>query len=343
MINKLKALYAYMTENHPETANDIYFGLEMVQSTVETSISTINNDLHIAVDNEDNLDKYTNMRKDAKELFVAITRFMEELVSIENSFSEDDTGDEERTSVTNEKVCDLTEDFTSKRVCSIIIKGKKYYVKNFKEAQIKLCDVLYSIDSKRFLSMMNEPFVKSHINPFLSNTKTASKYEKINAADIYLWTNTPSRDKSDFVKNALKYFGISYAEVQLGIDTSYKRKERGGTKKREETDPTVSDMKIGAYVQSKMKELERSGYIFSQEMLSALLSKEMTKKLIGVNYPMLLKYDESKDISMQGVSSSGQRRYWIKLFVFNGEKYLITSQWFEYNREGFDIWYSGLR
>ena len=92
-----------------------------------------------------------------------------------------------------------------------------------------------------------------------------------------------------------------------------------------------------------MLSLEKRGYQFSNEMLAAMLSKELSKKLIGVNLPLLLKYDENIDISQQGVSSSGQRRYWKTIFTFNGKKYLITSQWFEYNRKSFDKWFNGLR
>lgn len=332
-----------MAENHPEIANDIFYSLELLKSTIEDSVKKLKNDMHIAIDNEENFDAISNMLKQSKELLNSANSYLYDLAIIEDTFSEDDTVSDEPISISNEQICDLSDDFTSKKVCSITFRGKKYTVRNYTYAQIQLCDILYSLDSKKFLAMINEPFVRSHVNPVLNFTKTADKYFKINAADIYLWTNTPSRDKSDFVRNALKYYGINENDVQLGIRTDYDPKKREISKKREATDPTVSDMKIGAYVKSKMKSLEQSKYKFSSEMLSALLSKEMTKKLIGVNYPMLIKYDERKDISLQGVSSGGHRRYWKTVFTFNGEKYLITSQWFENNRDDFEKWFNGLR
>lgn len=343
MSKSLKTIYTYMAENHPEIATDIYYGLEMVQSTIEDSVKKLKSDMHIAIDNEDNYDNLSDMLKLSKELLKEINNYLQELAFIENTFSEDDEILDEPITTSNEKICSLTNDFTSKKVCSITFKDKKYIVKNYIFAQIKLCDILYELNKEKFMSMLNEPFIKSHINPVLNLNNTGSKYRRISVADIYLWTNTPSRDKTDFICNALKYYGISAEDVQIGIRTDYDPKKREIKKKREKDAPTVSDMKIGAYVKEKMLSLEKRGYQFSNEMLAAMLSKELSKKLIGVNLPLLLKYDESIDISQQDISSSGQRRYWKTIFTFNGEKYLITSQWFEYNREGFDKWFNGLR
>lgn len=343
MSKTLKTIYTYMAENHPEIANDIYYGLELVQSTIEDSMKKLKSDMHIAIDSEENYDNLSDMLKLSKALLKETNEYMQELAVIEDTFSGDEILSDEPVNVSNEQICAVTEDLTSKRVCSLTFKGKKYNVKNFISAQIKLCDLLFELDSQKFMSMMDQPFVKSHVNPFLSFHKSHDKYKKMSSADIFLWTNTPSRDKTEFVCKALKFYEISSEDVQLGIDTNYDPKKREITKKRKTEDPTVYDMKIGAYVKGKMRFLEQSGYHFSNEMLSAMLSKELSKKLIGVNLPMLLKYDESTDISQQGVSSNGQRRYWKTIFTFNGEKYLITSQWFEYNREIFDKWFNGLR
>lgn len=343
MSKDLKLIYAYMAENHPETANNIYYGLELVQSTIEDSVKNLKADMHIAIDSEENYDSLSDMLKLSKELLKSTNQYMEELAVIENAFSEDEIISTEPVNPTNEKICAVQEDMTSKKVCSITFRGKKYTVRNYIYAQIQLCDILYELDKEKFLLMMNEPFVKSHVNPVLSLRKTGDKYVKITATDIYLWTNTSSRNKTEFVCNALKYYGINEKDVQIGIRTDYDPKKREIAKKREKNAPTISDMKIGAYVKSKMRALEHSEYKFSDEMIAAMSSKELSKKLIGVNYPMILKYDENTDITEQGVSSSGHRRYWKTVFTFNEKKYLVTSQWFEYNREGFDKWFDGLR
>jgi len=344
MSKELNTIYAYMAENHPEIANDIYYSLELLQSTVEDSVNKLKSDMHIAIDNDEaNYDSLSDMLKLSKNLLKETNKYMHDLAIIEDSFSEDETIPDKPVSDSNEKICAVSDDLTSKKVCSITFRGKKYSVRNYIYAQIQLCDILYSLNSKKFMEMLNEPFVKSHVNPTLSMKKTAEKYIPMTTAEIYLWTNTSSRDKTSFICQALKFYGIKEGDVQLGIRTDYDPKKRVITKRREENDPTVSDMKIGAYVKGKMRALEQSGYRFSNEMLTAMLSKELSKKLIGVNLPMMLKYDKNIDISQQGISSSGVRRYWKTIFTFNGQKYLITSQWFDYNREGFDKWFRGLR
>ena len=75
-----------MAENHPEIATDIYYGLEMVQSTIEDSVKKLKSDMHIAIDNEDNYDNLSDMLKLSKELLKEINNYLQELAFIENTF-----------------------------------------------------------------------------------------------------------------------------------------------------------------------------------------------------------------------------------------------------------------
>ena len=52
---------------------------------------------------------------------------------------------------------------------------------------------------------------------------------------------------------------------------------------------------------------------------------------------MLKKYNPELDITSQ-ITISGYPRFWKDLFVFNGEKYFVTSQWYERHRAAFVEW-----
>ena len=76
MSNALKTIYNYMAENHPEIANDIYYGLELVQSTIEDSMKKLKSDMHIAIDSEENYDNLSDMLKLSKALLKETNEYM---------------------------------------------------------------------------------------------------------------------------------------------------------------------------------------------------------------------------------------------------------------------------
>jgi len=343
MSKNLKVLYEYLCENHPETSNDIFYGLELVQSTIGDSVVQMKKDMHKAVDDGENYDKISEMLKISKLLLSSIDDYLKDLIEMENQFT-DENDDEDNSDVAdNEKICLLTDDYTYVKVSSVIIGKQKYYVKNFTKALLVICNYLYEYNKDTFIKMLDTPFVKSHLNPYLSYNNYSNYYKQIGNSNIYMWSNLSNTDKLTFITNMLQFFGISTEDVRLGIRADYNPQKRDVKKKRDVNAPTTSDMKIGALVKSKMKLLEQKNYTFSDEMITALTSKELSKQIIGINVAMLLPYDDKKDISLQGVTSKGVRRYWKDVFYFNGNKYLITSQWYDNNREGFEKWYKGLK
>ncbi len=105
-----------------------------------------------------------------------------------------------------------------------------------------------------------------------------------------------------------------------------------------ETD--AEETKIGRYVRNKMNELSNRGYVFSDEVLATLLAPS-TNDRFGFSNPLFRLFDETKDIREQR-NIGDYNRYWKEIFTFGDKKLLMCSQWFEYSREAFDAFYTGL-
>ena len=93
----------------------------------------------------------------------------------------------------------------------------------------------------------------------------------------------------------------------------------------------------GKHVKNKMKMLSESGYTFTNDMIHALTSKELTKSVVGNNFALLVTDEEYNSGKVD------KSKYWNDIMKFNGKMYHVTSQWFEYQRDGFDKWYKSLK
>ena len=134
-------------------------------------------------------------------------------------------------------------------------------------------------------------------------------------------------DTNELFSRAVKMLKLNYKIVSpnsVEIDTQYTSKARKDLNKR-----TVEGMKIGQFVQSKMKKLEQKSLLPIQE-IDNLLGQEYSKKVFNLNFPVLKHAeDDIKD-------EKGRNRYYTSEMFF-GEHYL-TSQWFEYHWEPFLLW-----
>ena len=134
-------------------------------------------------------------------------------------------------------------------------------------------------------------------------------------------------DTNELFSRAVKMLKLNYKIVSpnsAGSDVKYTSKARNNVNKR-----TVDGMKIGQFVQSKMKQLEQKN-LLSFQNIENLLSQEYSKITFNQNFPVLKHVDdEIKD-------EKGRNRYYTSEMFFG--EYYLTSQWFEYHWEPFLSW-----
>ena len=233
----------------------------------------------------------------------------------------------------------LYESFTHKKVCAFSFRGKTYSVKDWKALLVQTCDLLHEIDPDKMMRFLSDgAMVGSRIHYF--GTKYVPyKNVKLAKTDLYVWVHLSSNGKRNIIRKMLKKYNIPLAEFVVFLRADYTPLHPNYREDAVAVDAPPDDEKIGGYVRSAMRELSEQGIALSKADLSLMLSKEGTKRLFDVDYPLLKPFDDTCAISPQ-ISENGYRRYWKEIFLFNGNRYLVTSQWRERSRDLFAKWLS---
>ena len=89
--------------------------------------------------------------------------------------------------------------------------------------------------------------------------------------------------------------------------------------------------KIGLIVQTKLRELLVGNNINMVE-IESMKTQQYSKKTFNINYPLLKEVDLSISLSEQMKDHNGINRYYKLPVMIYGKKYLMCSQWYEWNR-----------
>jgi hypothetical protein len=121
----------------------------------------------------------------------------------------------------------------------------------------------------------------------------------------------------------IKKFRIS---LQLFSDVLSKAETKIETPKKEIQIDTFKDESIGKLVQRYIFKILEFCFSKDETELIKLLNKDSSKQLFGINYPFLIEVDKN---------SEKIDRYWKTKYTFNNRNFVITSEWYNWNREKF--------
>lgn len=99
---------------------------------------------------------------------------------------------------------------------------------------------------------------------------------------------------------------------------------------------TMSTKPVGKIVQNEFIALLKSDKI-NKNIIHFLEQSDYSKQIFDVNYPILLHINSLSD-SKKGVDHNGINRYYAKPIQLQGELYLVTSQWFDRNKDKLIHW-----
>lgn len=77
--------------------------------------------------------------------------------------------------------------------------------------------------------------------------------------------------------------------------------------------------------------------LISELEIEKLQNSDYSKMIFNLNYPVLKKVDENRSI-IESRTVSGYTRYYAKNHINKNSDYLITSEWYDRNQEGFILW-----
>jgi len=109
-----------------------------------------------------------------------------------------------------------------------------------------------------------------------------------------------------------------------------------GQRERKNTEESMNDKPVGKIVQQEFIALLRSEKI-SDTILNDLQKEDYSKQIFDVNYPVLIEIHSHEEVK-KGVDWKGRNRYYAKPVNIHGRLFLVTSQWFSWNKPKLIKW-----
>ena len=234
----------------------------------------------------------------------------------------------------------LNDDYTYTKACGFTINGNYYDAKNMRDILVQTCGILAETDLQKMDSLVDDPTMKGRKVIYLGRKYVVEdkvpKNEQIPGTDLYVWTNLSCNSIRNLIRKILQKYGYKRDSFQIYLRADYSDLHRGDVLPDRCSVPEDEE-KIGKLVKKTMQQLSDSNHKFSSNELLAMQSAQWCKNTLGLYEVMLKKYNPELDITSQ-ITISGYPRFWKDLFVFNGEKYFVTSQWYERHRAAFVEW-----
>ncbi len=239
----------------------------------------------------------------------------------------------------------LHEDYTHTKACGFSLQNKYYEARNMRDVLIQTCAILADKDIIKMESFVDDPTMKGKKVSYFGKKYVVedfiNKNEQIPGTDLYVWVNLSCNNIRNILRKILKKYGIGLDNFKIYLRADYSELHKDNEAKILEYQIPQGEEKIGKHVKKSMRKLSDLNYKFSQNQIIAMQSAQWSKDTIGVYGPLIKKYSSNIDWASQVVVNS-YSRYWQDLFVFNGEKYFVTSQWYERHRKAFSEWFNSL-
>jgi hypothetical protein len=115
--------------------------------------------------------------------------------------------------------------------------------------------------------------------------------------------------------------------------SSFEKKKTTNIKQKNKTNiDRISEKKEGVIAQTVLKEILESNKIPNTK-IQLLQTKAYSKETFNLNFPLLKEINYTNDVDQQKKDLKGRNRYYKSPIKVNGKKYLLCSQWYDYNRQ----------
>ncbi len=345
----------YIKENFPKDAREIIDVLDLLNLALDGVLDSANtqiSELHKAkeyskskelIDFSEKLSSVQSILSEYSALLIDPDQDSDEEAEIDLDIDKRVLPDYAVYAIDDKIPHSLYENFTYTKATAFSFKGVRYEAKNMQDVLLQTCNLLAEIDIQKMRSFVNDPTMKGRVVSYFGTesirTESGYKNAKIPNADIYVWTNLSSNLIRNLIRKLLKKYDITFSDFQIYLRADYTDLHPSTSI---DNVPPQGAEKIGKHVYKTMKFLSDQNYQFSDNEILAMQSEKWSKDELGIYQPMLVKYRENIEVSEQ-ISVKFYPRYWKDIFAFNGQKFFVSSQWYEKNRIAFDKWFEGLK
>lgn len=177
-------------------------------------------------------------------------------------------------------------------------------------------------------------------NRFCNMAIKAGRYEVKNAVDPTPGNITEEKESeldeyADYAELILGVLGYKVFEPYIEPVVEKTKAKMPVAPKKTKPDLPPSDLKVGEYVRTAMRNLCDSGFEFTKTELNEMCSSEWSVEHFHMRYPFLQRVDEID-------AEEKKRRYWNEEFILSGVRVYITKEWHSNHKELFITWYNTL-
>ena len=231
MEKKYKELFSYISDTDESCASDILYSLELVKTSLNTTLKRIKREIQIATD-QDSFDGIGKIAGYCKEI-TEINQEIEQLISalhFNTVVQSADTNDRglQSASIQNSHAIDYTdfdvsrtdphtldESFEHKKICGLKIHGTSISVENWQDALVKLCAHLYKIDGKRMNEFLSNPRFRGKKIDYFMTTYVPKKNKAIPGTNLYVWINNSANLIATIMKRMLEEYNIPLQDLTI--------------------------------------------------------------------------------------------------------------------------------
>lgn len=233
-----RELFHYISETDESCASDILYSLELVKTSLNTTLKRIKKEIQVAA--EQNAFDGIRQIADYCEQITEIDREIETIISAldfkpqgplsvpdeeappiipstppENDLPTTQAIDYTAFDVDKTEPHTLDEDFEYKKICCIQIQHARFIVTSWQDALIKLCVYLYAIDAAKMESLVDDPaFQKTKVHYFMRES-VPRRNKAIPGTDLYVWTNNSANTLVALMRSLLRAYHISLKSVTI--------------------------------------------------------------------------------------------------------------------------------
>ena len=112
--------------------------------------------------------------------------------------------------------------FRHKRPCAFVLNNNKVEANSWKEILLKTCEILDTMDEKRFLKIIIDKKVQGRKNLLISESPKALRSpEKIGKSNVFIETNLSADAVKNLLKKILKEFEIPLTKYSIFLRADY--------------------------------------------------------------------------------------------------------------------------
>lgn len=206
---------------------------------------------------------------------------------------------------------------------------------------LKVCSYLWKIDRELFKTFLTDKEMNGSNRKYFSCFKIEiDSPQKIENSNIYVIGNISANHACNIISRLLNKYRISKNnfKVYLCKDLSSLHIETTAQKTNlsKQKNPTnIDEVKIGQHIRNTFENIFSE--VIPDDELRNLQDKTWCHDTFGICYAVLKLYQQNISFEQQR-QCNGYNRYYKELYVVNGEKYLLCSQWFKEFRIKFDGW-----